>query len=51
MKTRRLITAQSPIIFLKQEYVERADHERQFFARRMGIVGYNNNALNSSRLC
>ncbi len=40
--TRRLTMAQAIIQFLKQQYVERDGHQRQFFAGCFGIFGHGN---------
>lgn len=40
--TQKLTTAQAIIAFLKNQYVERDGHERQFFAGVWGIFGHGN---------
>jgi 3D-(3,5/4)-trihydroxycyclohexane-1,2-dione acylhydrolase (decyclizing) len=42
MKTRRLTMAQALIEFLKNQYVDRDEQERQFFAGCFGILGHGN---------
>jgi 3D-(3,5/4)-trihydroxycyclohexane-1,2-dione acylhydrolase (decyclizing) len=42
MKTQRLTTAQALITFLKNQYVERDEKERPFFAGVWGIFGHGN---------
>ncbi|MBA3513195.1 MAG: 3D-(3,5/4)-trihydroxycyclohexane-1,2-dione acylhydrolase (decyclizing), partial [Pyrinomonadaceae bacterium] len=42
MKTERLTTAQALIAFLKNQYVERDENERAFFAGVWGIFGHGN---------
>ncbi len=42
MRTQRLTTAQALITFLKNQYVERDEKERPFFAGVWGIFGHGN---------